>query len=181
MRKQDSCWSNVVCLCATLSQAFIMGIAQGSFGVFLPVIMEEFDSSRGETGEYYVHVPFVLFPSKSRAFFFPASRPSCKTRTRRPWGQSWSHLEFLFHRLWFNFHRGEEFSSYHRVFLSATIDLKQADLVCRNLASFLFPLLTTLERSGLLDETSPKCTAEISEGGREICLTGCPAPQFVHE
>ena len=60
LRKQDSRWSNVVCLCATLSQALIMGIAQGSFGVFLPVIMEEFDSSRGETGEFHVLMGYRL-------------------------------------------------------------------------------------------------------------------------
>lgn len=29
-----------------------MGISQGSFGVFLPVLMEEFDSGRGQTGEW---------------------------------------------------------------------------------------------------------------------------------
>lgn len=50
-RKQDSRWSYVVCLCATLSQALIMGIAQG-FGIFLPVIMDEFNTSREYTGEW---------------------------------------------------------------------------------------------------------------------------------
>lgn len=45
----------VVCLCATLSQALIMGIAQG-FGVFVPVLMDEFNSSREHTGKLFVYV-----------------------------------------------------------------------------------------------------------------------------
>ena len=48
-RKQDSKWSVLVCICATISQALLMGIAQ-DYGVFLPVIMNEFYSSREHTG-----------------------------------------------------------------------------------------------------------------------------------
>ena len=48
-RKQDSKWSVLVCICATISQALLMGIAQ-DFGVFLPVIMNEFYSSREHIG-----------------------------------------------------------------------------------------------------------------------------------
>lgn len=71
LRKQDSCWSNVVCLCATLSQAFIMGIAQGSFGILLPVIMEELDSSRGETGKHSL----ISFVSSLQRPLFSSFRP----------------------------------------------------------------------------------------------------------
>lgn len=49
-REKDSLWSNVVCLCASLSQVLVMGICQG-FGVFLPAIMDDFHTSREFTGE----------------------------------------------------------------------------------------------------------------------------------
>ena len=90
LRKQDSCWSNVVCLCATLSQAFIMGIAQGSFGILLPVIMEELDSSRGETGKYSL-IYHLFLPFNVPYFLLFGRQGSCKTKTRKFQGHLWSH------------------------------------------------------------------------------------------
>ena len=60
-KQQDDCWSYVICFCATLSQALIMGIALGTFGVLLPVIMQQFNSGRGQTGE-----------EKCQSYFFNA-------------------------------------------------------------------------------------------------------------
>ncbi|KAJ7330745.1 hypothetical protein OS493_021674 [Desmophyllum pertusum] len=58
-RKQDSRWSYVVCLCATLSQALIMGIAQG-FGIFLPVSMDEFNTSREYTANFLITAKYFV-------------------------------------------------------------------------------------------------------------------------
>ncbi|KAL9954143.1 hypothetical protein ACROYT_G041642 [Oculina patagonica] len=76
-RKQDSLWSNVVCLCATLSQVLVMGIGQG-FGVFLPVIMDEFNTSREYTawiGSLAIAMTFCLSPVTGRLCDRFGSRP----------------------------------------------------------------------------------------------------------
>ncbi|CAH3140465.1 unnamed protein product [Pocillopora meandrina] len=67
-RKKDSLWSNVVCLCASLSQVLVMGICQG-FGVFLPAIMDEFHTSREFTawiGSIAFGMSFCLSPVAGR-------------------------------------------------------------------------------------------------------------------
>ena len=49
--QQDSQWSVVVCICATICQVLVVGILR-SFGVLFPVLMAEFESSRERTGKY---------------------------------------------------------------------------------------------------------------------------------
>lgn len=46
--QQDSRWSLVVCICATLCQVLVVGILR-SFGVLFPVLMAEFETSRERT------------------------------------------------------------------------------------------------------------------------------------
>ncbi|XP_073247572.1 monocarboxylate transporter 10-like [Porites lutea] len=75
--KQDSKWSVLVCICATISQALLMGIAQ-DFGVFLPVIMNEFYSSREHTawiGSIGIALTFFLSPLTGRLGDRYGSRP----------------------------------------------------------------------------------------------------------
>ena len=43
--QQDSKWSLVVCICATLSQVMVLGIMR-SFGVLFPVLMAKFETNR---------------------------------------------------------------------------------------------------------------------------------------
>lgn len=46
--QQDSKWSLVVCICATLSQVMVLGIMR-SFGVLFPVLMAKFETNREKT------------------------------------------------------------------------------------------------------------------------------------
>ena len=54
--QQDSKWSLVVCICATLSQVMVLGIMR-SFGVLFPVLMAKFETNREKTGKW-VTQPF---------------------------------------------------------------------------------------------------------------------------
>ena len=49
--QQDSKWSLVVCICATLSQVMVLGIMRG-FGVLFPVLMAKFETNREKTGKW---------------------------------------------------------------------------------------------------------------------------------
>ena len=55
VRQQDSRWSYLVCACATFCQAINMGLLYG-FGVLFPTIIKRFNSSRQETGVFYLSI-----------------------------------------------------------------------------------------------------------------------------
>ena len=56
-RQQDSCYSWVVCVSATLSTAVTLGFLT-SFGVFYPVLLDYFKESKDKTGINQVMISY---------------------------------------------------------------------------------------------------------------------------
>lgn len=59
-RERDSLYSWLVCVCATMTWVGSLG-ALFSFGIFLPVFMDYFNTSRETTGEY-IQMVHILSP-----------------------------------------------------------------------------------------------------------------------